>query len=345
MPRAMSVTMPEEKNPNEPTRFRFDVATLGPAIALILLCILGYLLNPAFISEGNITNILTRSAFIGIIAIGATFVITAGGIDLSVGSMAAVISGVMIIVMNSAVDTLGVGLPTVLLGCGVSIILGIGAGWLNGAMTTKGKIEAFIVTLGTMGIYRSLVTYFANGGTLALDFEIRNIYRPVYYDNFVGLPVPVWVFAFVAVIGWIVLNRTAFGRYCMAIGSNESVAKYSAINVDQIKTMTYVIQGLCVSLATIIYVPRLGSASSTTGVLWELEAIAAVIIGGTILKGGYGRIGGTVIGALILTAIGNILNLTDLISNYLNGAMQGVIIIAAVWLQRGEWSKWRRDKK
>lgn len=323
--------------PNQRRRNNIDLKTLGPAIALLLLCVVGYLLNPAFVSEGNLTNLLTRSAFIGIIAVGATFVITSGGIDLSVGSMAAAIAGVMIIFMNSAVDAMGTGVPTVLLGCGLAILLGIGAGWINGVLTTKGKIEAFIVTLGTMGIYRSLVTYFADGGTLSLNFDIRGTYRPVYYDSFLGLPIPVWVFIVVAIVGWILLNRTAFGRYCTAIGSNEAVAKYSAINVDRVKTLTYIIQGLCVSFATIIYVPRLGSASASTGVLWELEAIAAVIIGGTVLKGGYGRIGGTILGALILTTIGNILNFTDMISNYLNGTMQGVIIIVAVFLQRSDW--------
>ncbi|MGR3715000.1 MAG: ABC transporter permease [Shimia sp.] len=326
--------------PNPKTRLSgFDLKTAGPAVALLILCVIGFLLNPAFLSEGNITNLLTRSAFIGIIAVGATFVITAGGIDLSVGSMAAVIAGVMIIVMNGAVDTFGTGVTTVLIGCGCSVILGIGAGFINGFLTTKGKIEAFIVTLGTMGIFRSLVTYFADGGTLSLNYDIRGVYRPVYYDSFGGLPIPVWAFIFVAICGWLLLNRTAFGRYCTAIGSNESVAKYSAIKVDRIKTWTYVLQGLCVSLATIIYVPRLGSASSSTGVLWELEAIAAVIIGGTVLKGGYGRIGGTILGALILTTIGNILNFTDMISNYLNGTMQGLIIIVAVWLQRGDWGR------
>lgn len=333
------MTTASEDSAARPARRRasVDLKTLGPAIALLLLCVIGFLLNPAFISEGNLTNLLTRSAFIGIIAVGATFVITAGGIDLSVGSMAAAIAGVMIIVMDSAVETLGTGVPTVLLGCGVAIILGIGAGWINGALTTKGKIEAFIVTLGTMGIYRSLVTYFADGGTLSLDFGVRGTYRPVYYDSFLGLPYPVWVFIAVAICGWMLLNRTAFGRYCTAIGSNEAVARYSAINVDRVKTLTYVIQGLCVAFATIIYVPRLGSASASTGVLWELEAIAAVIIGGTVLKGGYGRIGGTILGALILTTIGNILNFTDLISNYLNGTMQGLIIIVAVFLQRSDW--------
>ncbi|WP_420861262.1 ABC transporter permease [Algirhabdus cladophorae] len=318
-------------------RRKFDLKLYGPAIALILLCIIGFLMNPAFLSEGNLTNLLTRSAFIGIIAVGATFVITAGGIDLSVGSMAAVIAGVMIILMNGLVDTVGTGPLTVIIGAISAIILGLGAGYANGFLTTKGKIEAFIVTLGTMGIFRSLVTYFADGGTLSLDFGIRNTYRPVYYDSLLFVPIPVWVFIIVAIAGWFLMNRTTFGRYCTAIGSNESVARYSAIKVDRIKTWTYMIQGVCVALATVIYVPRLGSASSSTGVLWELEAIAAVIIGGTVLKGGYGRIGGTIMGALILTTIGNILNFTDLISNYLNGTMQGLIIIIAVWLQRAEW--------
>ena len=332
---------------SKPTRslpFAVDLKTLGPAFALLILCAIGFSLNASFLSEGNITNLLTRSAFIGIIAVGATFVITAGGIDLSVGSMAAVIAGVMIIIMNALVPITGEGLLTVLIGCAASVMLGLGAGLVNGLLTTKGKIEAFIVTLGTMGIFRSLVTYFADGGTLSLDYGVRGTYRPVYYDAVLGLPVPVWVFILVAVAGWVLLNLTAFGRYCTAIGSNEGVAQYSAIKVDRVKTWTYVIQGICVALATIIYVPRLGSASSSTGVLWELEAIAAVIIGGTVLKGGYGRIGGTILGALILTTIGNILNFTDMISNYLNGTMQGLIIIIAVWLQRGAFAR-KKDAK
>ena len=130
------------------------------------------------------------------------------------------------------------------------------------------------------------------------------------------------------------MRRSRFGRYCAAIGSNDQVARYSSVSVDRVRMATYVILGLLVGLATIMYVPRLGSASASTGVLWELEAIAAVIIGGTVLKGGFGRVWGTVIGVIILSLIGNILNLTDAVSPYLNGAIQGVIIILAVILQR-----------
>ncbi|GHC27178.1 ABC transporter permease [Aidingimonas halophila] len=332
----MSNVLPES-SPVKQRLTGVDFKTWGPFIALLALAILGVLINPAFLGLDNLSNMLTRSAFIGIIAVGATFVITAGGLDLSVGSMAAFIAGVMILIMNSLVDQFGPGLVTVLIGVGASLILGIGAGFINGLVTTKGKIEAFIVTLGTMGIYRSLVTYLADGGTLTLDWNVRDVYRPVYYDSLLGIPIPVWAFLIVAVTGYILLNYTRFGRYCFAIGSNEKVAEYSAIHVDRVKTLTYVLQGICVALATMVYVPRLGSASAATGVLWELEAIAAVIIGGTVLKGGHGRIWGTVVGAIMLTMIGNILNLTDAISNYLNGTVQGIIIIVAVYLQRAAW--------
>jgi ribose transport system permease protein len=284
-----------------------------------------------------VSNILARSSFIGIVAIGATFVITTGGIDLSVGSMAAFISGCMILLMNALMAKIDSFVTIIFLAIVASAAIGALAGMINGLLTTKAKIEAFIVTLGTMGIYRSLVTYMADGGTLSLNFTLGDVYSEVYYGTLLGLPYPVWVFLAVAIIGYVLLNMTVFGRHCFAVGSNESVAHYSAINVDRVKTATYILQGLCVSIATIIYVPRLGSASGQTGILWELEAIAAVIIGGTMLKGGYGRIGGTVVGALILTLIGNILNLTDAVSNYLNGAVQGVIVIVAVYLQRGAW--------
>ena len=316
---------------------KIDLKTAGPFIALVALFIIGIFVNDAFLSAGNVSNILARSSFIGIVAIGATFVITTGGIDLSVGSMAAFISGCMILLMNALMSTFDSLITIIFLAIIASAAIGALAGMINGLLTTKAKIEAFIVTLGTMGIYRSLVTYMADGGTLSLNFTIGDVYSEVYYGTLLGLPYPVWVFLAVAIIGYVLLNMTVFGRHCFAVGSNESVAHYSAINVDRVKTATYILQGLCVSIATIIYVPRLGSASGQSGILWELEAIAAVIIGGTMLKGGYGRIWGTVVGALILTLIGNILNLTDAVSNYLNGAVQGVIVIVAVYLQRGAW--------
>ena len=315
---------------------RFSLSALGPVVALVLLVILGASLNDNFLSSGNITNVLARSAFIGMIAVGMTFVITWGGLDLSVGSMAAFIAGMMILAMNALIPTLGVGVPLVLAGMAVALGVGLLAGLSNGLLVTKAGIEPFIVTLGTMGIFRSLVTWIADGGTLSLDFAAREFYRPVYYDGILGVAWPILMFALIAVLGEVAMRHTRFGRYCEAIGSNDKVARYSAVRVERVLLWTYVALGLLVGLATIMYVPRLGSASGSTGMLWELEAIAAVIIGGTALKGGYGRVWGTVVGVIILSLIDNILNLADLVSPYLNGAIQGVIIVLAVVLQRGK---------
>ena len=311
-----------------------NLHVLGPIVALVVLIVAGALMNPNFLSYANVTNVLARSAFIGIIAVGMTFVITAGGLDLSVGSMAAFIAGLMILVMNLLVPSMGGGLSVILVGMVVALVAGLVAGLINGVLITRMRIEAFIVTLGTMGIYRSLVTWIADGGTLSLDFGLREAYEPVYYGGLFGISWPIITFLVVAVLGEVVMRKTAFGRYCAAIGSNDQVARYSSVDVNRVRLLTYAALGLLVGIATIMYVPRLGSASAATGVLWELEAIAAVIIGGTMLKGGFGRVWGTVIGVLILSLIGNILNLTDWVSPYLNGAIQGVIIVLAVILQR-----------
>ncbi|MEH6775804.1 MAG: ABC transporter permease, partial [Cereibacter changlensis] len=239
---------------------RFSLHVLGPLLALIVLVALGAWLNDNFLSYGNVTNVLARSAFIGIIAVGMTFVITSGGIDLSVGAMAAFIAGLMIMSMNALIPTMGVGWPVILVGMLVAATAGLVAGFLNGFLTAKVGIEAFIVTLGTMGIYRSLVTWLADGGTLSLDFDLRAIYRPVYYDGFLGISWPIIVFALVAIAGEIVMRQTAYGRHAAAIGANEQVAKYSAVNVVRVRIATYALLGLLVGLATIMYVPRLGSA-------------------------------------------------------------------------------------
>ena len=291
---------------------------VGPVIGLALLCIAGTALNSDFATLDNAMNVLTRTAFIGIIAVGMCFVIISGGIDLSVGSMAALIAGSVIMFINWAGPATGSPLAAVVLGAGLAVLLGALFGLAHGLLITKGRIEPFIVTLGTLGIFRAYLTFFADGGALTLDNELSDLYAPVYYGSLAGVPIPVWIFVIVAVIGGLILNRSAYGRYVQAIGSNEQVARYAAVNVDQVKILTYVLLGVCVGIATLLYVPRLGSASPTTGLLWELEAIAAVIVGGTALKGGAGSISGTVIGAILLSVISNILNLTSIISVYLN---------------------------
>lgn len=308
--------------------------SLGPIIGLVLLCIIGTLLNSNFATFDNMMNVLTRTSFIGIIAVGMCFVIILGGIDLSVGSMAALIAGSMILLMNFLSNHIESPVLIVILGMILAIILGLFFGFIHGVLITKGKIEPFIITLGTLGIYRAYLTYFSEGGAITLKNNLADVYEPVYYGSFLSLPIPIWIFIFVAIIGTIILNRTCFGRYVQAIGSNEQVARYAAINVDRIKIITYVLLGGCVGIATLLYVPRLGSASPTTGLLWELEAIAAVIVGGTSFKGGSGSIFGTVIGAILLLVINNILNLTSIISVHLNAAVQGFVIITVAFSQR-----------
>jgi ribose transport system permease protein len=312
---------------------------LGPLAGLIALCVAGTLLNRDFATVDNMMNVLTRTSFIGVIAVGMTFVIISGGIDLSVGSMAALIAGSMIWLMNALAASPGghafAPLTIVIIGIVSAFVLGGAFGCAHGLLITKGRIEPFIVTLGTLGIYRAVLTWLANGGALTLDNNLSDLYGPVYYASLLGVPVPIWVFLVVAAGGALILNRTAFGRYVQAIGSNEQVARYAAIRVDTVKIVTYVLLGICVGVATVLYVPRLGSATPTTGLLWELEAIAAVVVGGTALKGGEGRVVGTLIGAVLLSVIANILNLTSIISVYLNAAVQGIAIIVVAFLQRG----------
>ena len=307
---------------------------IGPVLGLVALCIAGFALNADFATIANAMNVLTRTAFIGIIAVGMCFVIISGGIDLSVGSMAALIAGGVILLMNALGAHHVAPWLTVVLGAGFAVLLGAVFGLAHGLLITRGRIEPFIVTLGTLGIFRATLTWLSDGGAITLDNELADAYAPVYYAAVLGIPVPVWIFLVVAVLGAAILNRTAYGRYVQAIGSNEQVARYAAVDVDFTKMMTYVLLGACVGVATLLYVPRLGSASPTTGLLWELEAIAAVIVGGTALKGGAGSITGTVVGAILLSVIGNILNLTSVISVYLNAAVQGGAIIVVAFLQR-----------
>ena len=318
-------------------------ALFSTGIALIVMVILQTLalgFNYASFGEwfgawiNNWMNILRNNSSVGIIALGMTFVIISGGIDLSVGSMAALIAGAMILLMNGISTSISSPYLVVTIGIVFALLLGAVFGLAHGLLITKGRIEPFIVTLGTLGIFRAYLTYFANGGAITLDNAVSDVYSPVYYGSVLGLPIPIWIFLLTALVGGLVLNRTRYGRYVQAIGSNEQVARYAAVEVDRIKMLTYVVLGVCVGVATVLYVPRLGSASPTTGLLWELEAIASVIVGGTALKGGEGKIAGTVIGAILLSVISNILNLTSIISVYLNAAVQGIVIIIVAFLQR-----------
>ena len=316
-----------------PGRRRLELGAVAPFAALALLCALGAFVNPRFLSADNISNVLARSTFIAAIAVGQTLVITGGGLDLSVGSMAALAAGLEILFLNSGLIE---NVPLLIV-CAMALTLVVGAllGLANGLTTTLGRIEPFIVTLGSMGIFRSVLTWAAQGGSITIaNSNVRAAYRQIYFGDLYGVPYPVLVIFGVALIGAFILYQTPFGRRVRAVGSSEDVARYSGVNVARVRTLTYVLQGLCVAIAVVVYVPRLSSASAATGLGWELTAITAVVVGGTRLKGGVGRIWGTVAGALILEAIGNIMLLSNLVSEYLIGAVQGAIIIVAMLAQR-----------
>src|SRR6201997_5722135 len=189
---------------------------LGPLAGLILLCIAGTLLNRDFATVDNMMNVLTRTSFIGIIAVGMCFVIISGGIDLSVGSMAALIAGGVILLMNALGARHLAPWLTVVLGAGFAVLLGALFGLAHGLLITRGRIEPFIVTLGTLGIFRATLTWLSDGGAITLDNDLADAYAPVYYGAMLGIPVPVWVFLVVAVVGAAILNRTAYGRYVQA---------------------------------------------------------------------------------------------------------------------------------
>lgn len=321
-----------ESNPFVDRVGQIKWADLAPFIALAVIIFVGTMINSNFMSSANMVNVITRSAFIAIIAVGATFVIVSGGLDLSVGSMMAFVTGIMIMAMNGLAPAYGNW--AILMGAGVALIVGGLCGLFNGLIITVGRIEPFIVTLGTMGIFRAFITFMTDGGSLPIDRGLREAYRPVYFGNFFGIPYPVIITLVVVLAAAFLLYRTKYGRRLTAVGSNPDVAQFSGVHVGRVRTMAYVIQGLCVAIAAICYVPRLGAATPTTGQLWELQVITAVVIGGTLLRGGKGRVWGTVAGALILEVIANVMVLSDMISEYLVAAVQGAIIIIAMLAHR-----------
>lgn len=273
---------------------RINYEKYGSVITLIVLFIASSIASPYFLQFQNILNILRQVSYTGIIALGMTFVIIGGGIDLSVGSMTALIGGIIILTLNRFGGDVGAILIAVLFG----IFLGLVGGTINGTLVTKGKIAPFIVTLGTMAIFRSLTLYISNAGEFR---SISDKYPSIGMGSFLFIPIPVWIFIGLAIIFHIILNNTRYGRYICAVGSNERVAQYAAINVDRIRLISYIIVGLSVAISAVLLSSRLNSVSSSNaGLNFELDAISAVIIGGTPMIGGSGSVFGTVAGLLSL---------------------------------------------
>jgi ribose transport system permease protein len=334
--------------------FRWSEHSTG--IGFILLFVLATIVGwPRFIyPPTNIMNIIRMQSYTGIIALGMTFIIISGGIDLSVGSMMAFAGGITIFLLNRF---LGSSPGAVLIAILFCLLLGTLCGFANGFLVTKGRIAPFIATLGTMAIFRSLILHFSK----AANIESAN----PYYQNFgpgsfLALPylawqrlgeklhaswafqpiyIPIWVFLVLALIFHLLLNNTRFGRYVCAVGANEQVARYSAINVQLIKLIPYCITGFTVAVSALLWSSRInGVQPSQVGTGYELDAIAAVVIGGTSMSGGKGTIIGTVMGAIMLGIINNMLVLAG-VSSFLQQAARGLVIIAAVLLQYNNSNK------
>ncbi|GAB2500358.1 ribose ABC transporter permease RbsC [Alkalibacterium psychrotolerans] len=297
---------------------------LGPLVALIVLMLIVTVLNVNFIRPANLLNLLRQVSVNALIAFGMTFVIITGGIDLSVGSTLALSSA-----LTAGIIALGVPSPLAIL---AGLLIGAFLGMINGLLITKGNVAPFIGTLATMTIYRGLTLVYTEGNPIT-GFGGGFAFQFFGRGYLFGIPFPVILTTAAFMILFIVLHKMTFGRKTFAIGGNEQAAYIAGIKSDRVKTMVYAISGMMSALAGLILTSRLNSAQPTAGTAYELDAIAAVVIGGTSLAGGKGRIVGTLIGALIIGTLNNGLNLLG-VSSFYQQVVRGVVIIIAVLLDR-----------
>ncbi|AGV19899.1 MULTISPECIES: ribose ABC transporter permease [Vibrio] len=291
-------------------------------IALIFLIVVVSFLNPNFFTVDNILNILRQTSVNAIIAVGMTLVILTAGIDLSVGSVLALCGAFAASMIALEVPVL-VAVPT-------ALVAGAALGAISGIIIAKGKVQAFIATLVTMTLLRGVTMVYTEGRPISTGFtDTADAFAWFGTGYALGIPVPVWLMVVVFAAAWYLLNHTRFGRYVYALGGNESATRLSGINVDRVKIGVYAICGMLAALAGIIVTSRLSSAQPTAGMGYELDAIAAVVLGGTSLMGGKGRIMGTLIGALIIGFLNNALNLLD-VSSYYQMIAKAVVILLAV---------------
>jgi len=310
---------------------KFHYEKYAVLVALVVLFTISAILSPYFIRIQNLLNILRQVSYIGIIALGMTFVMIGGGIDLSVGSLMAFIGAVGILTLNYFMTIFNNEYLAVSGAILVALFMGILSGTLNGFLITRGGIAPFIVTLGSMAIFRSLSLFMASAGEIR---SVSRIYGEFGMNSIWFLPVPVLIMLIIAAILSIILNSTRYGRHLCAVGSNARVALFSAINGGRIKLLSYVLCGFTVSVSAVMLTSRFNAVStSNTGMGFELDAITAVIIGGTPFTGGRGTIWGTIAGVIILGIINNMLNMLG-ISPYLQGTVKGLVIIGAVYMQR-----------
>jgi len=291
---------------------------LGTLAGLAGLCGLLWILTPHFFTVSNLLNVLEQTSINAIIAAGMTFVIISAGIDLSVGSLVAV-AGVALAARLQA----GASVWTAII---VALAVGGGFGILNGLAITLGRLPPFIATLGMMSIARGCALLFTDGRPVS-GFDAG--FRAIATSRIAGIPSPVVITIVVYLVGHFVLARTRFGRYVYSIGGNEEATRLSGVDVRLHKTLIYGVSGLASAVAAIVLTARLNSAQPIAGIMYELDAIAATVIGGASLMGGEGGLGGTIIGALIMGVLRNGLNLLG-VSSFVQQIVIGLVIVFAV---------------
>lgn len=304
-----------------------DYSILVVFAAIIVICGIA---APRFLHPDNLLQILRNTSIVGTIALGMTFVIIAGGIDLSSGPVLAT-SGAVLILLQRQVHADGssvIPLPLAILAC---LVVGSAFGFLNGLVITKARLPPFIVTLAVGILARSVVMYFCRGATI-MGNNIPQ-FTNIGNGSILRIPVPFLIALALAIAFHVLLTRTKFGTYVFAVGGNENAARYSGIKVDRIRILTYMLVGLCTAIAATMEMSRMAAvAAASSGAQYEFEAITAVIVGGTSLSGGKGRIIGTVVGFIILGIVNNMMIMLN-ISPYLSGAVKGAVILFAVLLQ------------
>ena len=306
------------------------MSELTTLIALIGLMMVITFINPNFLTANNLLNLLLQVTANGFIAFGMTFVILTGGIDLSVGSILALSSA-----LTAGLIAAGIPVPFAIL---LAVCMGGIFGMLNGLLVAYGKLAPFIVTLASMTIFRGVTLVFTNGNPLTQGLSDSFLFQFLGQGYVVGIPFPVILMFLVFLILYVVLHKTAFGKSVYALGGNEKAAYISGVKLNKVKIIIYTISGIMASVSGLIITSRLSSAQPTAGTSYEMDAIAAVVLGGTSLSGGKGRILGTLIGALIIGVLNNGLNIIG-VSAFWQQVVKGVVILIAVLLDRFKMAK------